>query len=78
MQDAADQLVRSVAAWTRWWCLTARVLELIFQRRTWGFVSSYLKEAKALGRTDLRIATLRKSWSRQGRVLDAIKTRGRA
>ena len=41
-------------------------------------IAAYLKRERAIERTDLRIAILRKSWSRQGRILDAIKTRGRA
>ena len=78
MQSAADQLVHSVTVWTRWWCLTTRFLGLIFQRKAWGVIGAYLKKEKAIERTDLRIAILRKNWSRQGRILDAIKTRGRA
>ena len=76
MQDAADQLVQSVTAWTRWWCLTTKVLGLVFQKRAWGVMGAFLKKEKAIQRTDLRIAILRKNWSQLGRVLDAIKTRG--
>ena len=78
MQSATDQLVHSVTVWTRWWCLTTRILGLIFQRKAWGVIGAYLKKEKALDRTDLRIAALRENWSRQGRILDAVKARGRA
>ena len=44
-----------------------------------GGIGAYLKkEKKTIERTDLRIAILSKNWSRQGRILDAIKARGRA
>ena len=78
MQDEADQLVQSVIAWTRWWCLTTKVLGLVFQKRAWGVIGAFLKREKATQRTDLRIAILRHNWSRRGRILDAIKAKGRA
>ena len=67
-----------ITVWKRWWCLTTRFLGLTFQRKSWGVIASYFKGEKALERTDLRIARLRKNWSRQGRILDAIMARGRA
>ena len=63
--------------WTRWWCIAARFLRLIFERKAWEVIGAYLKKEKALARTDLRIAMLRRNWSRQGQILDAIKARGR-
>ena len=78
MQDEADQLIHSVVVWTRWWCLTSKVLVLVFKKRAWGFIGAFLRKEKALHRTDLRIAILRDNWSRRGRELDAIKTRGQA
>ena len=56
MQSAADQLVHSVTVWTRWWCITARFLRLIFHRKAWGVIGDYLKKEKVTARTDLRIA----------------------
>ena len=83
MQDEADQLIHDhlihgVVAWTRWWCLTSKVLVLVFKKRAWGVFGAFLKQEKALHRTDLSIAILRKNWSRRGQELDAIKTRGQA
>ena len=63
MQDEADQLVQSVVAWTRWWCLTTKALGLVFQKKAWGVIGAYLKKEKALRRTDLRIVLLRDNWS---------------
>ena len=81
MQDEADQLIHnqlihSVVAWTRWWCLTSKVLVLVFKKKAWGVIGAFLKREKA--RTDLHVAILRENWSRRGRELDAIKTRGQA
>ena len=43
MQDEADQLIHnqlihSVVAWTRWWCLTSKVFVLVFKMRVWGVI----------------------------------------
>ena len=78
MQDAADQLVHSVVAWTRWRCLTTKVLRLVFHKKAWGVISAFWKKEKAIQRTDLRIVILRDNWPRRGRALDAIKKRGQA
>ena len=83
MQDESDklihkQLIHSVVAWTRWWRLTSKLLVLVFRKRAWGVIGAFLRQEKPLHRTDQRIATLRENWSRRGRELDAIKTRGQA
>ena len=83
MQDEPDQLIycqlfHSVVAWTRWRCLTSKVRVLVFKKRAWGVIGAFLRQEKALHRTDQRIALLRENWSRRGRELDAIKTRGQA
>ena len=41
MQDEEDQLfhelqIHSVVAWTRWWCLTSKVLVLVFKKKGLG------------------------------------------
>ena len=35
VQEAADQVVRSVANWSRWWCITVKFLLQIFHSRLW-------------------------------------------
>ena len=73
MQDEADQLIHnqlihSVVAWTRWWCLTSKVLVLVFKKRAWGVIGAFLRQKKALRRTDQRIAILRELVSKRARA----------
>ena len=79
MQKEEDQLlhelqIRSVITWTRWWCLTSKVLVLVFKKKAWGVIGGFLKQEKPLHRTDLRITLLRIIWQEP----DAIKLRGKA
>ena len=51
MQDEEDQLlhgqlIRSVVAWTRWWCLTSKALVLVFKKKTWGVIGAFLRQEK--------------------------------
>ena len=51
MQDVEDQLIHnqlihSVVAWTRWWCLTSKVLVLVFKKKTWGVIGAFLKRER--------------------------------
>ena len=63
--------IHTVITWTRWWHLTSKALVLVFKKKAWGVIGSFLKQEK--GRVDLRIVLLRTNWSRRGRELDAIK-----
>ena len=69
MQEAADQVVRSVTNWSRWWCTTVKFLQQIFHSRLWGVTGGHLK--KILDRTDLRSARLRRDWSQRVSGLDS-------
>ena len=83
MQEEEDQLpqevlIQSVLTWTRWWCLTSKVLVLVFKKKAWGVIGGFLKQENPLHRIDLRITLLRSIWARRGRELEAIKLRGKA
>ena len=65
MQEAADQVVRSLTNWSRWWCITAKFLRRIFHSRLWGVTGGQLK--KIVDRTDLRSVRLRRDWSKRSR-----------
>ena len=75
MQDEEDQLfhelqIHTVITWTRWRCLASKALALVFKKKAWGVIGGFLKQEKALQRTDLRIVLLRTVWSRRGYELD--------
>ena len=58
-------------AWNRWWHIAAKVIVLVYKKKTWGVVGSHLKSKK--GVVGDRVALLRASWSARGRELDATR-----
>ena len=79
MQEGEDPLfhdlpLHTLITWTRWWLWTSKALILVFKKRIWGEVGSFLRDQK--GRTDNRIVLLRANWAGRGRelrLLDEIK-----
>ena len=58
-------------AWNRWWHITAKVIVLVYKKKTWGVVGAYLKTKKGKGGD--RLTLPRANWSARGRELDVIK-----
>ena len=61
-------------SWNRWWHLTAKVIRLVFQKRSWGVTGPYLKKKKGI--VTNRLVLLRANWSARGQELKYTKHLG--
>ena len=57
--------------WNRWWHLSAKTVQLVYKKKTWGAIGSLLKRKQGI--FTVRVILLRKIWSARGLELKRIK-----